>query len=183
MLHGAMKHAAPARREIGIRSIFNVLGPLTNPAGARCQVVGVYDPLLTDILAKVLSNLGSTHSFVVSGEDGLDEITLTDETRVTELNDGRIKTYHVKPEEFGFERCSADELKGGDTEENARIILEILKGKKGPQRDVVLLNASAAIPAGGKARVLDEGIAIARGAVDSGEALKKLEGLKRITNG
>jgi anthranilate phosphoribosyltransferase len=182
MLHGAMKYAAPVRREIGIRTIFNLLGPLTNPAGAQCQVLGVYDTLLTDILAKVLSNLGSIHAFVVSGEDGLDEITLTDDTRVTELKDGTIKTYHIKPEDFGFERCSPEALLGGDPEENASIILEILNGKKGPQRDVVLLNASAGITAGGKTRTLEEGVAFARGAIDSGEALKKLEGLKTITN-
>jgi anthranilate phosphoribosyltransferase len=182
MLHGAMKYAAPVRREIGIRTIFNILGPLTNPAGAQYQLLGVYDPLLTDILAKVLSNLGSTHAFVVCGEDGLDEITLADDTRVTELRDGTIKTYHIKPEDFGFERCTAEDMKGGDPEENARIILEILNGKKSPQRDVVLLNASAAITAGGKSRTLDEGVAFARGAVDSGEALKKLESLKTITN-
>jgi anthranilate phosphoribosyltransferase len=182
MLHGAMKYAAPVRREIGIRTIFNLLGPLTNPAGAQCQVLGVYDTLLTDILAKVLSNLGSIHAFVVSGEDGLDEITLTDDTRVTELKDGTIKTYHIKPEDFGFERCSPEALLGGDPEENASIILEILNGKKGPQRDVVLLNASAGITAGGKSRTLEEGVAFARGGIDSGEALKKLEGLKTITN-
>lgn len=183
MLHGAMKHAAPVRREIGIRTIFNLLGPLTNPAGAKYQVVGVYDTLLTDIVAKVLSNLGATHAFVVCGEDGLDEITLTDETRVTELKGGNIKTYHIRPEDFGFERCTLKELKGGGPDENARIIVDILKGKKGPQRDVVLLNASAAITAGGKARTLDEGVAFARGAIDSGEALKRLETLKKITSG
>jgi anthranilate phosphoribosyltransferase len=182
LLHGAMKYAVPVRREIGIRTIFNLLGPLTNPAGAQCQVVGVYDPLLTDIIAKVLFNLGSIHAFVVCGEDGLDEITLTDETRVTELKGGNIKTYHIKPEDFGFERCTLEELKGGNPDDNARIILDILEGKKGPQRDVVLLNAAAAITAGGKARNLDEGVAFARGAIDSGEALKKLEALKKITN-
>ncbi|MEE9614444.1 MAG: anthranilate phosphoribosyltransferase [Thermodesulfobacteriota bacterium] len=182
MLHPAMKHAAPVRREIGIRTIFNILGPLTNPAGAKCQVLGVYDPMLTDMLAKVLANLGSTHAFVVRGEDGLDEITLTGETRVSELKDGMVETYHVSPEEFGVERCSPDELKGGDPEENAAIILDILKGKKGPQRDVVLINAAPAIVAAGKASSLEEGIAIAHGSVDSGEALKKLEGLKEVTN-
>jgi anthranilate phosphoribosyltransferase len=182
LLHGAMKYAAPVRREIGIRTIFNLLGPLTNPAGAQYQVVGVYDPLLTDMIAKVLSNLGSIHAFVVCGEDGLDEITITDETRVTELKSGKIKTYHIKPEDFGFERCTLEELKGGNPDDNARIILDILEGKKGPQRDVVLLNAAAAITAGGKARNLDEGVAFARGAIDSGEALKKLEALKKITN-
>ena len=182
LLHGAMKYAAPVRREIGIRTIFNILGPLTNPAGARYQVLGVYDPILTDLMGKVLANLGSTHAFIVHGEDGLDEITLTDETRVTELKDGEIKTYHVKPEDFGVERCGAGELKGGGPDENAKIILEVLSGKDGPKRDVVLLNSSAAIVATGKARSLEEGVAIARGSIDSGEALKKLEALKTRTN-
>ncbi len=182
LLHGAMKYAAPVRREIGIRTIFNILGPLTNPAGARYQVLGVYDPLLTDILAKVLYNLGSIRAFVVCGEDGLDEITLTGETRVTELHDGSIKTYHLRPEDFGLERCAPCDLKGGDPRENARIIRGVLEGSCGPHRDIVLLNASPAIVAARKARTLKEGVAIARGSIDSGEALKKLDGLVAATN-
>lgn len=182
MLHGAMKYAAAVRREIGIRSIFNILGPLTNPAGAKRQVIGVYDPALTDALAKVLNNLGSERAFIVRGEDGLDEITLADETRVTELNAGSIRTYHVKPEDFGFNRCSPQDLKGGGPDENAEIIMGVLEGKKGPARDIVLLNAAAAITAGGLASKIEEGIAIAHGAIDSGEALAKLERLKEITN-
>ncbi|MBI5328784.1 MAG: anthranilate phosphoribosyltransferase [Deltaproteobacteria bacterium] len=182
MLHGAMKYAAPVRREIGIRTIFNILGPLTNPAGARCQVIGVYDDSLTDILGKVLSNLGAEHAFVVRGEDGLDEITLTAETKVTELKDGKLRTYHIKPEDFGFRRCKAEDLKGGDPEQNAEIILKILKGKKGPQHDVVLLNAAAAIAAGGVANSIEEGIAAARGSIDSGASLDKLNKLVEITN-
>jgi len=183
LLHGAMKYAAPVRRELGIRSIFNLLGPLTNPAGAKRQIIGVYDAALTDIVAMVLNNLGSLHAFVVRGEDGLDEITLTRETRVTELKDGFIRTYHVKPEDFGFTRCSPEDLKGGDTEVNARIVLDVLNGKKGPTRDIVILNSAAAIVAGAKAVHIEEGIAIARGSIDSGAALDKLEQLKRITNG
>lgn len=182
MLHGAMKYAAPVRREIGIRSVFNILGPLTNPAGARRQVIGVYDPALTDILAKVLYNLGSERAFIVRGEDGLDEITLASETRVTELNAGSIRTYHVKPEDFGFERCSPKDLTGGGPDENAEIILGVLEGKKGPARDIVILNAAAAITAGGLASKIEEGIAIAHGAIDSGLALEKLELLKEVTN-
>lgn len=182
MLHGAMKYAAPVRRDIGIRTVFNILGPLTNPAGATRQVIGVYDPSLTDILAKVLFNLGSRHAFIVRGEDGLDEITLTDETRVTELKDGLIKTYHIKPEDFGFERCAPGDLKGGDPEANAGIIKDILSGKKGPQRDVVILNSAAAVVASGMAEGFREGIALSRGAIDSGEAMKKLERLREITN-
>ncbi len=182
MLHGAMKYAAPVRRDIGIRTVFNLLGPLTNPAGARRQVIGVYDAALTDIIGKVLNNLGTVHAFVVRGEDGLDEITLTDQTRVTELKDGSIRTYHIKPEDFGFKRCSPEDLKGGDPDLNAGIILGVLGGVKGPARDVVILNGAAAIVAGGAAHRMEEGIAIARGAIDSGEALKKLELLKAITN-
>lgn len=182
ILHGAMKYAAPVRRDIGIRSVFNVLGPLTNPAGARRQIMGVYDPVLTDVLAKVLHNLGSTHAFVVRGEDGLDEITLTTETRVTELKEGSIRTYHIKPEDFGFERCRPEDLRGGDPDVNAAIILDVLNGKKGPARDVVLLNSAAAINAGGLTKSIGEGIALAHGSIDSGEALKKLERLKAITN-
>ncbi|HLC17942.1 MAG TPA: anthranilate phosphoribosyltransferase [Thermodesulfobacteriota bacterium] len=182
LLHGAMKYAAAVRREIGIRTIFNILGPLTNPAGARRQVLGVYDPALTDMLAKVLFNLGAEHAFVVRGEDGLDEITLTGETRVTELKDSGIRTYHIKPEDFGFERCQPADLKGGEPEVNARIILDIFNGKKGPQRDVVLLNSAAAIAAGGGTGSIAEGIAVAHGAIDSGGALEKLEKLKEITN-
>lgn len=182
LLHGAMKYAAPVRREIGIRTIFNILGPLTNPAGAKRQVMGVYEADLTDILAKVLFNLGSVHAFVVHGEDGLDEITLTAETRVTELKDGSVRTYHIKPEDYGFERCAPEDLKGGDPELNAGIILDILKGKKGPQRDVVILNSAAAIAASGKSGSLEEGIAMARGSIDSGEALGRLEALKKASN-
>ncbi len=182
MLHGAMKYAAPVRREIGIRTIFNILGPLTNPAGARCQVIGVYDDSLTDILGKVLSNLGSEHAFVVRGEDGLDEITLAAETKVTELKNGTLRTYHIKPEDFGFKRCKLEDLKGGDPAQNAEIIRAILKGKKGPQQDIVLLNAAAAIAAGGMANSIEEGIAAARGSIDSGAALDKLNKLVEMTN-
>jgi len=182
LLHGAMKYAAPVRREIGIRTIFNILGPLTNPAGAARQVLGVYDPALTDLVAKVLCNLGCEYAFVVRGEDGLDEITLAAETRVTELKEGSIKTYHIKPEDFGFERCAPEALRGGDPEANARIILGVFNGEKGPARDVVILNSAAAIVAGGKAKSLEEGIAGAHGAIDSGSALTKLESLKKISN-
>lgn len=182
LLHGAMKYAAPVRREIGIRSIFNILGPLTNPAGAKRQVIGVYDAALTDSLAKVLNNLGSERAFIVRGEDGLDEITLADETRVTELNNGSIRTYHVKPEDFGFERCSPKDLTGGGPDENAEIIMGVFEGKKGPARDIVILNAAAAITAGGLSSKIEEGIAMAHGSIDSGLALEKLERLKEITN-
>ncbi len=182
LLHGAMKYAAPVRREIGIRTIFNILGPLTNPAGAKRQLLGVYDPALTDLMAKVLSRLGSEHAFVVRGEDGLDEITTTAETRVTELKDGTVKTYHIKPEDFGMERADPGDLKGGSADDNAEIILEIFQGKEGPKADIVMLNAAAALVAGGVSKDLNEGIALSRWSLESGAALKKLNALIEMTN-
>ncbi len=182
LLHKTMKHVAQPRREIGIRTIFNILGPLINPAGATCQVLGVYDRELTEPIAHVLRRLGSHHALVVSGEDGLDEMTLTAETRVSELRDGGVTTYHISPEELGLNRCSPPDLTGGDADANARIIRDILGGKKGPQRDVVVLNAAAAIMVGGLARDLKEGIRLAEESIDSGRALEKLEGLIRLTN-
>lgn len=182
MMHGAMKHAAPVRREIGIRTIFNILGPLTNPAGAQYQVLGVYRSELTEVLANVLKNLGSARAFVVSGNDGLDEMTLTTETKVSELKDGKVNTYSIKPEEFGMTRCKLFELQGGEPDDNARIIREILKGDKGAKRDVVVLNAAAAIAASGKAKEMKEGIKLAEEAIDSGKAMEKLEKLIEITS-
>lgn len=182
MMHGAMKHAAPVRREIGIRTIFNILGPLTNPAGARYQVLGVYRSELTEVLANVLKNLGSARAFVVSGNDGLDEMTLTTETKVSELKDGKVNTYSIKPEEFGMTRCKLFELQGGEPDDNARIIHEILKGDKGAKRDVVVLNAAAAIVASGMAKDIKEGIKLAEEAIDSGKAMDKLEKLIEITS-
>ena len=182
LLHGAMKFAAPVRREIGIRTIFNILGPLTNPAGAKRQLIGVYDPMLTDLLAQVLNNLGSEHAFVVRGEDGLDEITLTTETKVTELKNGEIKSYHLKPEELGLVRCAPEDLKGGDAKENAAIIEAIYKGELGPRRDIVIANAAAALIAGGFSKNFTEGVAVARWSIESGEALKRLDLLREITN-
>ena len=183
LLHGAMKYATPVRREIGIRTIFNMLGPLSNPAGTKYQLIGVYDDLLTDIFAKVLARLGTKHALVVHGEDGLDEITLTTRTKVTELKDGSIRTYHIEPEQFGFSRCSSMELKGGSAEQNAEIILDILTGKRGPKRDVVVLNAAAAIVVGGRASTLAEGIKAAEESIDSGRALEKLQALREKTQG
>ncbi len=180
-LHGAMKYAGPVRRDIGIRTIFNILGPLTNPAGADRQLLGVYDPALTTVLASVLKNLGTTHAFVVRGLDGLDEITMTDETRVSELKDGLVNTYNIKPEDFGFDRCAPDKLTGAGPEENAKIILDIFSGTLGPRRDIVVLNSAAAITAAGVAGDIKEGVAIAEGVIDSGAAGAKLEALKKIT--
>lgn len=182
LLHGAMKYAIGPRREIGIRTVFNILGPLTNPAGASAQVIGIYSKELTEKLAAVLGNLGSQHAFVVHGEDGLDEISLTSKTKISELKNGKVDTYWVKPEDFNIERCRAEDLLGGTPEENASITLGVLKGEKGPKRDIVLLNAAAAIVAGGKAKTFAEGIRVAEDSIDSGAAMKKLEGLVEMSN-
>ena len=181
LLHGAMKHAIGPRREIGIRTIFNILGPLTNPAGAACQVMGVYDEKLTEPLARVLGNLGSIHAMVVHGKDGLDEITLTAASRISELKNGDVRTGDFIPEDYGLPRCRPDDLKGGNPEENAKITLDILSGAKGPKRDVALVNAAAAIIVGGKASDFKEGLFKAAESVDSGAALEKLEKLKEKT--
>ena len=176
-LHGAMKYAIGPRREIGARTIFNALGPLSNPAGAKRQVVGVYSAALTETLAGVLGTLGSERAFVVHGSDGLDEMTLTGPTRVSELKNGSVSTYRVSPGDFGLAQAPADALKGGDADYNAEITRSILNGEEGPRRDIVLLNAAAAILAGDKARDLNEGVQVAAEVIDSGKALEKLEGL------
>lgn len=180
LLHEAMKYAIEPRREIGIRTVFNILGPLTNPADASCQVLGVYDAQLTEPLAKVLKNLGSHHALVVHGMDGLDEITLTQETQVSELVDNEVKTYFLKPEDFGFTRCQSEDLRGGECGENARILLDVLEGKPGHCRDVVLLNAAAGLVAAG-AEDFNAGIELAEEAIESGLAKEKLESLRRYT--
>ena len=176
-LHGAMKYAIGPRREIGARTIFNALGPLSNPAGATRQVVGVYSAVLTETLAGVLGTLGAERAFVVHGLDGLDEMTLTGSTRVSELRNGSVSTYDVSPGDFGLAQASDDALKGGDADYNAEITRSILNGEEGPRRDIVLLNAAAAIVAGGKAGDLNEGVQVAAEVIDSGKALEKLEGL------
>ena len=150
-LHGAMKHAIGPRKELATRTVFNALGPLTNPAGAKRQLIGVYDGNLTDVVAGVLGELGSERAFVVHGADGLDEITLTGPTRISELNGGQVSTSEISPGDFGLEVVSVEALAGGDAAQNAQILRDILDGKQGPQRDVVLLNAAAAIAAGGLA--------------------------------
>lgn len=182
-LHGAMKFAIGPRRELGVRTIFNVLGPLTNPAGATRQVIGVYSGELTEMLIGVLRRLGSERAFVVHGSDGLDEITITGTTLVSELREGSIFNYEVSPESVGLMKASVGDLKGGNAEENAKILLSILQGELGPRRDIVLFNASAAIVAGGLAKDLKEGIVLAREAIDSGQAMQKLEGLKTVSQG
>jgi anthranilate phosphoribosyltransferase len=176
--HRAARLAARPRREIGIRSIFNIVGPLTNPAGVRRQLVGVFDPHLTKPLAQVLSRLGATHCMVVHGEDGLDEITLNGVTQVSELKDGSIRTYALDPQQLGLRRRSLNEVQGGDPARNARIALDVLSGESGAEREIVLLNAGAAIYVGGKASSVKEGVTLAAASIDSGRALAKLDALR-----
>ena len=181
-LHGAMKHAIGPRKEIGIRSIFNILGPLTNPARANVQVLGVYSKELTPILAAVLNRLGSRSAFVVHGEDSLDEISITGPTFVSELRNGEVSTYIIEPEDFGLPRASMHEIKGGDAKENAQIVLNVLNGEAGAKRNIVLLNAAAALVAAGWAQDFNEGIKRAAQSIDSGAAMRKLKALKELTN-
>jgi len=177
VFHPAMKYAAVPRREIGIRTVFNILGPLTNPAGARAQMLGVAEEALLEKMVLVLRSLGCHHALVVHGEDGLDEITLTGKTRVYELKDGNIKKYAISPEDFGLSRASLDNLKGSTAIENASRLRNILAGASGPQRDVVLMNTAAALVAGDKVSTLQQGITLAGEVIDSGQGLAKLEQL------
>jgi anthranilate phosphoribosyltransferase len=183
LMHAAMRHAAGVRKELGFRTIFNLLGPLTNPAGAHAQVLGIYDGGRLGQIASVLQELGSRHAFVVHGCDGLDEITLTGDTRVCELNNGKIKEYILNPDDFGLQRCALEKLKGGTPEENAEIVKKVLSGEKGPKRDIVLMNATVATIAAGRAETLEDGIKMARESIDSGEAAKKLADLCRVSGG
>ncbi|RJQ42627.1 MAG: anthranilate phosphoribosyltransferase [Nitrospiraceae bacterium] len=182
LFHPAMKYAIGPRREIGVRTIFNILGPLTNPAGAERQLMGVFHDELTEKLAGVLANLGVKHALVVHGEDGLDEITITDRTKVSELKDGVVSTYFISPEDFGFKRAQKKDLAGGTAPDNAKMTVAILQGEKGPKRDIVILNAAAALTAGGKMCNLSEGIKTATDAVDSGAALRKLSEIRELSN-
>ena len=177
LYHGAMRFAAKARKEVGLRSIFNMLGPLTNPAGANCQLLGVYAPELTEMFAHALQLLGTKRAFVVHGHDGLDEISVCAPTRVSELKDGLIRTYDISPEQFFSELAKPEDLLGGNPEENAQITRNILNGEKGPKRNVVLINAAAALVASGQAEDLKQGIRIAETAIDNGGAAKKMEAL------
>jgi anthranilate phosphoribosyltransferase len=182
LYHGAMKHCAVPRQEIGVRTLLNILGPLANPAGALIQVIGVYDASLTELLAKVLVQLGTQHCFLVHGLDGLDEVTLTDRTSVSEGKAGRVSSYHIDPSDFGLHRVRLKDLAGGSSEENAHIAREILQGRPGPRRDLVRLNAAPAFVAGGKARTWQEGYELAGRVIDSGAAMEKLERLIAFTN-
>jgi anthranilate phosphoribosyltransferase len=181
--HPAMKHAGPVRRELGFRTVFNLLGPLTNPAGATSQVIGVYDPALTELLILALRNLGSRRAFVVHGLDGLDEFSTLGRTRVTELHDGATRTYELTPDEVGLSAATAGDIaEAGTPDGNAALTREILEGRPGPRRDIVLLNAAAALVAGGAADSLHEGIELAARAIDSGAAAACLQQMREITH-
>ncbi|MDR0320159.1 MAG: anthranilate phosphoribosyltransferase [Treponema sp.] len=173
--HISMKYVAPVRRELGIRTIFNILGPLVNPAGANMELLGVYEPELIEPMAKVLCNLGVKRGMVVHGQDGLDEISSSAPTTVCEVRDGFIKTYDIEPEQFGIERCKKEDLLGGTPAENAEITRKILSGEKGPRRNAVLLNSAAAIHIAKPDVSIKEGIAIAAEAIDSGKASEQLK--------
>jgi len=177
LLHTAMKHVMPARREMGVRTVFNMLGPLTNPAGANAQVIGVYAAALTEPLARVLAELGTIRAFVVHGADGLDEISNTGESFLSEVHEGVVRSSRVRPEDFGMPRASIRDLQGGDREENARIIRLILDGEAGPRRDIVVMNSAAALVVGGRAQDLKDGVAMAAQSIDSGAARGRLEAL------
>lgn len=180
--HSSMKYAAPVRREMGARTIFNILGPLSNPAGATMQLLGVYDQKLVEPLAQVLANLGVVRGFVVCGGDGLDEITLTGETSVCEIRFGKINPYQIAPEQFGLKRCELKELLGGSPEENARITREILTGEiRGPKRDVVIFNAAMALYLGIDHVTVSDCIKLAQDLIDSGKAQAKLEEFCKLT--
>ncbi len=181
MYHGSMKYAGKARQDCGIRSIFNMLGPLTNPASASCQILGVYSPDLTEMFARALKLLGVEKAFVVHGHDGMDEMTTTDLTRVTELADGMIKTYDIDPLSYFEDYADPKDLLGGDVKKNAAITMAILKGETGPRQDIVLLNAGAGLVAADAAPTIEKGIELARQAIESGAALEKLEQLAAYT--
>lgn len=176
--HPAMKHVGKPRRELGFRTVFNVLGPLTNPLGAECQLLGVYDRSLTHKLAEVLQKLNSRRAMVVHGLDGLDEISTSAPTQISELANGIIRSYQINPDDFGFAAASPDYFVGGTPADNARMIRQILQGKTGPCRDLVVLNAAAALTVAGKAESIREGVQLAQNSIDSGAALNKLEQLR-----
>jgi len=182
LFHPAMKYAIGPRREMAVRTIFNILGPITNPAGAKRQILGVFSGNLTETLARVLGNLGAEDAMVVHGEDGLDEITITNGTKASRFSKGKAENIILAPEDFGLERGKRDDLIGGDKDENARISVQILKGEKGPKRDIVIINSAAAIVIAGKTDDFRMGAEMAKDALDSGRALRKLEDIKRVSN-
>ncbi|MFA5276345.1 MAG: anthranilate phosphoribosyltransferase, partial [Candidatus Omnitrophota bacterium] len=180
-LHPAMKYAMEARKKIGKRTIFNIIGPLSNPAAATHQLVGVFAAHWVPFLAQVLLRLGTKHALVVHGEDGLDEVTTVAKTKISEVKGGRVRNYEVSPEEFGIKKARLEDLSGASPQENANILFGILKGKKGPERDIVVLNSAVALYAADKVESIKEGIIPAEEAIDSGKALEKLEKLKEFT--
>ena len=177
-----MKYVGAIRKELGFRTVFNILGPLTNPASPSMQLLGVYDEYLVEPLAQVLVNLGIKRGMVVFGLDKLDEISMSSATKICEIKDGWFKSYVIEPEDFGFSKCSKDELKGGSPSDNAQITLEILKGAKGFKRDAVLMNAGASLYIAGKAESMKDGINLAASIIDSGKALETLENLIKVSN-
>ncbi len=182
LLHEAMKYAVQPRRDIGIRTVFNLLGPLTNPALATHQLIGLYSGELVAAIAHVLKNLGSVRAMVVHGMEGLDEISLCGPTKVAELREGQIREYTIEPEEVGLKRCRLEDLHGGNAEQSAAIVRGVLQGDKGPARDVVLLNSGAALYVSGSAASIRDGMALAASSIDSGKARQKLEQLVQLTN-
>ncbi len=181
LFHPAMKYAIGPRREMGIRTIFNILGPITNPAGAKRQILGVFTDRLTETLAMVLGRLGAEEVMVFHGEDGLDEVTITNGTKVSHLKNGQVENSVISPEDFGFERAPIESITGGDAQKNAEITMQILKGEKGPKRNVVVMNVALTLIVAGKANDLTEAARIAEEAIDSGKALKKLEEVIEVT--
>lgn len=180
--HSSMKYVGPIRKELGFRTVFNILGPLTNPGRPSMQLLGVYDDYLVIPLAQVLISLGIKRGMVVYGKDKLDEISLSADTEVCEINDGWYKSYVIKPEEYGFEKCSKDDLKGGDPNENAEIVRKIFSGEKGSKRNATLLNAGASLYIGGKANDMKEGIKLAAEIIDSGKAMETLNKFIELSN-
>lgn len=180
--HLAMKYVAPVRKELGIRTVFNILGPLTNPAGASMQVMGVYEEALVEPLARVLTNLGVKSAMVVFGQDILDEISMSAPTSVCEVKDGNYRSYVLEPEQFGFEKCSKTDLTGGTPEENAEITRAILNGEKGPKRNAVVLNAGAGLYVAGKTGTMEEGVRLAEQLIDSGAAKARLNEFVKLSN-
>jgi len=184
VFHKAMKHVMPSRKEMGLRTVFNILGPLTNPAGAHAQIMGVFDEKLTEVMARVLGNLGTKEALIVHGKDGLDEISISDDTKVSHLKKGKVETYTIRPEDFGIKRGKKEDIVVRNIEESKNLADSVLRGEeKGAKRDVVLFNASAATVMGGRAKDLKEGISKAAESIDSGRARKKLEELVEFGKG
>ena len=181
IFHPSMRHAAVPRREIGIRTVFNIMGPLTNPAGAGAQVLGVADPSYGDKMARVLGRLGTNRAMVVYGEDGMDELSITGPTQVWELSDGQVNSYSITPEDAGLKRASLDDIRGGSLERNLELFRDVLQGASGPAQDVVVLNAAATLVVAGKADDLHSGVSMAREAINSGAAREKLEAFAALS--